>query len=250
MSIAITQRVLVQGTKPHLEDACGAEENYVWALDGATSLSDDPNDRLVSEFVRHVDAGLHQVINEMDKKRDLVNIMRGAIVYATTMVGPLRFDHDWEVPSFAFVLAKVEQGVVEVIQAADVAYRITDSHGSSVESASDFRFSEAEQRNRDAIARLEERGEDTPEARRSIYRETRATMNTDNGYPVGSYDGGGLSQVLPVTFYVEGAADVEMWTDGWQHMRAGFATRIDPEKSEGFDDAAYIAARIAPRGED
>lgn len=237
----VVQRVAVQGTKSFYEDACGVAGEYAWVIDGATSLvGDDGNDGgVVAEFARHLSESLCELAPDAGES-DLRLLLFEATAAATRRVGPISVDNPWDPPSAAVTLAHITSQRVRLVQAADVSWRVTGTVGRVEQRASEPTFARVSARTRGEIARVDPWGTD-PGARRAVYRETRATMNTPGGYPVVQYD---MGQPVAVDEVVVDAqrADVVLFSDGWPILRRkGFDQRL--HASDGFDDATYLRVR-------
>lgn len=229
--IEVVQRVSVQGTKPYYEDAVDTDGDFAWVIDGATSLVGDTGDDggAVARFVRSLSDALRAGAvsrTSVGIEADLADMVRAAVVHATSVLGPLPVGELWESPSAAFALAYVSAHRVRVVQAGDVAWKVLDEHGAVVAGAtSEPRFATAAARTRDQIAQLEPDG-GFETARRAVYRRTRAAMNTTGGYPIAQY---GIRWELDVDEHVVDVenAIVELSSDGWPRMvDGGFDRRV------------------------
>ena len=232
----IVQHIRVQGTKPYYEDAAGVEGNFVWVIDGATSLVGDDGDDggVVARFAATLSDALHVHAADASDAADLRELLHAAVAEATRQTGPIDVEHPWEVPSAALVLAHVEDDTVRLIQAADVEWHVIGLDGGAG-SVSEPVFLQAMERTEQDIAALDH---DTPAARRDVYRGVRATMNSTGGYPVVQY---GMSRPLEVGEVVvhADAAEVIMHSDGWPKLvREGLGTRL--LGTGGFDDATFL----------
>lgn len=127
--IEVVQRISVQGTKPYYEDAVGAAGDFAWVIDGATSLVGDTGDDggVVAQFSRALSDALRARAvrhTSVGNEADMNDMVRAAVVHATSVLGPIPVGEPWEPPSAAFALAHVTADRVRVVQAGDVAWQV------------------------------------------------------------------------------------------------------------------------------
>lgn len=240
----IVQNIHIQGTKPYYEDNSGVEGNFAWVIDGATSLMPDNSSDdggVVSSFTSYLTAALHELAKTVPDEVDLHILLHAAVILATRRVGPLDLNNPWEPPSAAMVLAHVTDTQVRFVQAADVAWKVSNSAGVVGESDSEPVFAGFEQHNQSAVAGLV-RDNEYEARKRDVFRETRAKANAADGYPVVQY---GMPNPLAVKEIVVQATDPELvlYSDGWPKLaREGLGARL-AGGSGGFDDATYLQVR-------
>lgn len=240
MNISINNCMTIQGTKPYIEDTCGYHNNTIWVFDGATSLSDTTYpDTLVHDFTRYLNDGMHRALAMNPGSLD--GVLAHALFYVRHKLGAIEFAHPYDVLSCAGVVARLSDNDVEYLQFADVGCIITDTSDIIHKSEMEPNFKDQQTIARDHISQLDKNDPKYDIKKREINRMIRSRMNRDDGYPIISYDSQGIYHITPTKVQVDGAYEVELFSDGWERLRNDFTSRLANSHPQGFDDATYLS---------
>lgn len=241
MNISINNCMIIQGTKPYVEDVCGYHDDILWVFDGATSLSDTTYpDTLVHDFTRYLNEGMYHALSI--NNGSLNDILEQALVYCHEKLGVMHFEHPYDVLSCAGVIARLSDNEVQYVQFADVGCIIKDASGAIHKSEIESSFQKQQAIARYHIAQIDKHDPQYDMKKRNVNRMIRARMNSDNGYPIISYDSKGIYDIKPTKVPVHGSYSVELFSDGWEKLRDDFSSRLANSNPDGFDDATYLSA--------
>ena len=138
---------------------------------------------------------------------------------------------------------RVRIRVVHYVQFADVGCVIKNSSSIINESIIEPRFKAQQEIARNHISQLDNQDDHYSIKKRDINRMVRFRMNRDDGYPIISYDSKGIYHIKPTKVQVNGAYEVELFSDGWDELRDNFPSRLNNSNPDGFDDATYLSAQ-------
>lgn len=209
----VLKAIARKGDRTENEDVFGYTDNALWVIDGATDLfnlglfkGDD-----VAFYVEKLN---DEIKNRYNKTDSLKQIIKQAILSLNNKMNLNVKQHEaYKYPSFAIAMVRFIDDKLEYLVLGDCTVLIdTDVE---IFNFTDTRISAFSKYNKQKIKEMKSKNIFNKENELSLYQSTRAMMNIEEGYWIGSVDPTGLEHVLVGEISINKNAKVICCTDGF-----------------------------------